>query len=75
MDFIDKIVSNAKKVSLKCKHKCSWFKCKKEIKEIVYTDQLLTLFGFLYCSREHMEEHLRYPITEEAIRDSAESFL
>lgn len=72
MDFIDKIVSNAKKVSLKHTYKCSWFKCRKEIKETVYTDQLLALLGFFYCSCEHMEEHLRYPITEEAIRDSAE---
>lgn len=71
MDFIDKIVSNAKKVSLKRKHKCSWHKCKKETKEIVYTDQVLTLLGFFYCSCEHMEKHLRYPITEKAIRDSA----
>ena len=75
MDFIDKIASNAKKVSLKRKHKCSWFKCRKEIKETVYTDQLLALLGFFYCSCEHMEEHLRYLMTEEAICDSAQAFL
>lgn len=65
MSLIDKIAHNAQKVSLKGKCKCSG--CRKEINETAYVEPLLFLLGFIHCSRDCIKEHLKYPMTEQAI--------
>ena len=73
MENIDRIVKSTKKVTFH--GKCSWFKCKKEIKGTAYTDALLAILGFVFCSRECIKENLEYAASEEAIENSAEVFL
>ena len=73
MDLIDRIVEGAREVTVKRECRCSW--CKKEISGIAYIEPLLALLGFIYCSRDCVREHLKYPMTEKAISDSIRPFI
>lgn len=70
MELIDKIAKGARKVRFH--GKCSWFKCKKKIDGIAYTDPLFATVGFVFCSRDCIREHLEYLMTDEAIINAAE---
>lgn len=71
--FAEKIANDAQEI--KFHGKCSWFKCKKQIKGTGYADPLLAALKFVFCSRDCIRKDLEYVASEEAIWDSAEPFL